>query len=134
MTSRARAYASPSRYAGFGAVRHHGVSTGRPRYGVTIRSTPSSCRPFHSCHQAAVPGLGALVITGRQRTRSDERHLAAENVENVRDLIEREAPQDTAHPRDPRVVADLEQRTACLVRLLQRVLIGRSTFHHRAEL
>ena len=28
--------------AGCGAVRHHGDSTARPRYGVTIRSTPTS--------------------------------------------------------------------------------------------
>ena len=27
---------------------------GRPRYGVTTRSTPSSCNPFQSCHQAGV--------------------------------------------------------------------------------
>src|SRR5918994_2502986 len=45
---------SPSAQVGFGAVRHHGDSTGRPRYGVTIRSAPTSYRPFQSCHQAGV--------------------------------------------------------------------------------
>ena len=41
-------------YVGFGAVRHHGDSTGRPRYGVTTRSTPASYIPFQSCHHAGV--------------------------------------------------------------------------------
>src|SRR6476659_8856308 len=51
---RAFTYSSASRYSGFGAVRHHGDSTARPRYGVTIRSTPIWYRPFQSCHHAGV--------------------------------------------------------------------------------
>jgi hypothetical protein len=39
---RTAAKLSPSAQVGFGAVRHHGDSTGRPRYGVTIRSVPTS--------------------------------------------------------------------------------------------
>ena len=51
---RTAAKLSPSAHVGFAAVRHHGDSTGRPRYGVTIRSVPTSYIPFQSCHHAGV--------------------------------------------------------------------------------
>src|SRR5688572_2908832 len=67
--SRTAWYDSPSRYVGFGAVLHHGDSTGRPRYGVTIRSTPASYIPFQSCHHAGVQPYRKSSSTADARTR-----------------------------------------------------------------
>ncbi len=56
--ARARRTPPPRGSIGFGAVRHHGDSTGRPRYGVTIRSMPASCHPLPELPprgRAAVP-------------------------------------------------------------------------------
>ena len=60
----------------------------------------------------AVPVLEQRVVAQRQRPRADEAHLAAQDVEHVRDLVEREAPQEPPDARHARVVADLEQRAA----------------------
>ena len=52
-------------------------------------------------HEVAllVPVLEAVVVALRQRARADERHLAAEDVEQLRQLVDREAPQHAADRR-----------------------------------
>ena len=68
---------------------------------------------------AAVPVLEQLVVAKRQRPRPDEAHLALQHVHDLRDLVEREAPQEAADAGDTRVVADLEERALGLVLLLE---------------
>ena len=83
----------------------------------------------------AVPVLEPVVVALRQRPRADERHLAAQHVEQLRQLVEREAAQEAADRRHARVVADLEQRAVGLVVLLELVLAAASASRvHRAEL
>ncbi len=69
-----------------------------------------------------MPVLEPLVVALGQRPRADERHLAAQHVEQLRQLVERPAPQERADARDARVLADLEQRALLLVVLLELVL------------
>ena len=45
---------------------------------------------------AAVPGLEQLVVAQRQRPRADQAHLAAQDVPELGQLVDREAPQDAA--------------------------------------
>jgi hypothetical protein len=49
--------------------------------------------------------LGVLLDLDRdRRPRPDQRHLAAHDVNQVRQLVDREAPQQRADARDPRIV------------------------------
>ena len=57
----------------------------------------------------AVPVLEHLVVALGQRPRPDQRHVAAQHVHQLRQLVEREAPQEAPDRGQPRVVADLEQ-------------------------
>jgi len=54
-----------------------------------------------------VPILQALVITLRQRPWTDERHLAAEHVDELGQLVERVAPEPATDAGETRIVADL---------------------------
>ena len=54
------------------------------------------------------PAGHVLVLVEDDRARADERHLALEHVEELRQLVEARAPQEGADPRDARVVRDLE--------------------------
>ena len=71
----------------------------------------------------AVPGLEPLVVAQRQRPRADEAHLAAQDVPQLGQLVDREAAQDAADRRDARVVPDLEDRAVGLVELLELGLL-----------
>src|SRR3954447_10862644 len=51
----------------------------------------------------------------QRRPRPDERHVAADDVEQLRQLVERVAPQELADASDARVVLHLEQQTVGLV-------------------
>ena len=62
-----------------------------------------------------------LVLVEDQGTRSDERHLRAENVEELRQFVERVAAKDPADGRDSRIVRDLEHA---------RVLAGQQVLVH----
>src|SRR4051812_7135561 len=81
-----------------------------------------------------MPRLEQEVVASRERPRADERHLTAQDVDHVRDLVEREAPEEAPDVCDTRVVTDLEQRAARLVRLLQCLLLAVCPLEHRAEL
>ena len=65
-------------------------------------------------HEVAllVPVLELLEVALRQRPRPDERHLPAQHVDELRELVERVAPQHAPDARLARVLADLEQRAA----------------------
>ena len=60
-----------------------------------------------------------LVLGEDQRARPDEAHLAAQHVEELRQLVDRPAAQEAAERRHPRVVRDLEHPRAVLGVLVQ---------------
>ena len=72
-------------------------------------------------HEVAllVPLLELVEVALRERPRADQRHLAGDHVEQLRQLVERVAAQEAADARQPRVVADLEQRAGGLVDRLE---------------
>src|SRR5581483_2801916 len=82
----------------------------------------------------AVPVLELHEIAQRQRPRPDERHLAAQHVQHLRQLVDRVAPQHAADRGDARVVLDLEKRPRRLVRRLERGLPLGCVDVHRPEL
>ena len=81
-----------------------------------------------------MPVLEQLVVAKRERPGPDEAHLALEDVDDLRDLVEREAAEDTPDAGDARIVTDLEERTLGLVRVLEPGLQGRRFGDHRPEL
>src|SRR5512134_1354942 len=81
-----------------------------------------------------MPVLEQAVVPKRQRARSDEAHLALDDIDDLRDLVEREAAQEPSDSGHTRVLADLEQRTLRLVRLFQARLERGCLGHHRPEL
>ena len=54
------------------------------------------------------PAGHVLVLGEDDRARPDERHLALQHVEELRQLVEAGAPQEGADPSDARIVRDLE--------------------------
>src|ERR687887_2433174 len=52
---------------------------------------------------AALSRRVALDLVGKRRARADQAHLPAQDVPELRDLVEREAAQKAADARDPRV-------------------------------
>ena len=100
----------------------------------SIRSCHGSeARPF-TCAQPVMPGARvephplalavAVDLHLHGRPRADQRHLAAQHVHQVRQLVERRAPQPRAEPRDP--VVALVDREALAHPL--------GAAHHRAQL
>ena len=55
-----------------------------------------------------LPRLIALNLVGKRWPRTDERHLAAQDVEQLRQLVERGATEEAADAGDPRVATQLE--------------------------
>src|SRR3954453_21247831 len=86
---------------------------------------------------AEAPG-DALVLVLRQRARADEAHVAAQDVHELRQFVQREAPQERADAGHPRVLRDLEAPRFAGPRVEgetdQLVLHGRSAVVHRPEL
>src|SRR5579859_1758657 len=94
-------------------------------------------QPGHAGKHAValtMPVLELDVVAQRQRPRTHERHLSAEHVQNLRQLVDRVAPQDTTDTGHSRVVLDLEQRPRCLVRRFEPRLARSRIDVHRAEL
>src|SRR5437870_1046900 len=81
-----------------------------------------------------MPVLELDVVADRQRTGPDEAHLAAQDVQHLRDLVERVLAEERADARDARVVLDLEERSGGLVLVLERRLPRGRIDVHRAEL
>ena len=98
------------------------------------RDLPQAGDPGEHQIALAVPVLEHLVVALGQRTRADERHLAAQHVHQLRQLVQREAPQHPPDARQARVVADLEQRARGLVELFEVGLALLGVGVHRAEL
>ena len=81
-----------------------------------------------------MPVLEELVVAQRQGTRADEAHLALQHVDDLRNLVEREAAEEPPDARDPRVLADLEERALGFVLVLELGLELGGARDHRAEL
>src|SRR5581483_12409162 len=64
---------------------------------------------------AACPVLDELVLVEDQRPRSDEAHLPAHDVEQLRQLVERMPAQPPPDPGDTRVVRHLEHPSVAAV-------------------
>ena len=62
----------------------------------------SDARPLTWAHGEAAALARAVLrdLRGQRRARADDRHLAAEDVHEVRQLVERRAPQDLPDARD----------------------------------
>ena len=81
-----------------------------------------------------MPLIEQAMVANRQRARAHKAHLAAQHVDHIRHLVEREPPQDPPDGRHPRVFADLEECALCLVQRLQLGLALRRVDVHRPEL
>src|SRR5262249_10283265 len=74
-------------------------------------------------------------LRGYARARADQAHIAAEDVPELRQFVERCLPEDPADASDAWVALDLEQlRIAIFVQMLQFCLARLGVGHHRAEL
>ena len=51
----------------------------------------------------------------RRRTRSDEAHLAQQDVQELRDLVQVRGPQEPADPGDARITVDFEMRAVGVI-------------------
>ena len=71
--------------------------------------------PGVRCRRRRSRPLDLRVLVEDERARADEAHLAAQDVEQLRQLVERRAAQEAADARDPRVVGDLEQAVGLVV-------------------
>ena len=63
-------------------------------------------------HAAAVPGLVLLDLVRQRRPRADERHVAAQHVPELRQLVEARLAQNASDRRDARIVGQLEHLLA----------------------
>ena len=79
------------------------------RRDVAALDLPQPGDPGPDLEAMRVPELVARGLE-RRRSRADERHVAAQDVEQLRELVEARRAQEPSHPRDPRVVRDLEVR------------------------
>src|SRR3546814_4434730 len=84
-----------------------------------IRRPPISTRtyplfPYTTLFRSVAGGIGVdgLFVQppgglgrGSVRTRADQRHVALENVDELRQLVEARPAQEAPHPRHPAVVA-----------------------------
>ena len=85
------------------------------------------------------PCVNVLIFVENQRTRSDQTHLASDDIEQLRQLIERVATQPPADSRYPGIIEDLEHsRVTAVLKVLVQVrdfvlsLLG--IVGHRSEL
>lgn len=77
--------------------------------------------------------LDQAVLRQDQRAGPDEAHLALEDVDQLRQLVGRAAPQHPTDPGDPWIGGKLEV-PARLVERLQGAALGLGAVDHAAEL
>jgi hypothetical protein len=83
---------------------------------------------------AALPRLVLRDLARDRRPRADDGHLAAQHVDELRQLVDAELAHEPADRGDPRIVLDLEHRAALLVLLLERRAQLLGVHDHRPEL
>src|SRR5262249_9218538 len=95
---------------------------------------PEARQPWRHIQTLAVPILVLRYLTRQRRARANETHLAAQDIEELRQLIK---AQLANHPSDPchtRVVLDLEERPIGFIQLLEAGQFLLGPYAHRAEL
>ena len=75
-----------------------------------------------------------LHFAGQRRTRADNAHIASQNVEELRQLIERILAQEAAEAGDAGIVGDLEEHAVALVHVHDFGATLLCIQHHSAEL
>src|SRR6266568_821363 len=98
------------------------------------RHLPKACHPRQHEIALPVPRKELLVVADGKRPRADQRHLAPQDIQHLRQLVERETTQESPDGRYTRIVLDLEERTGGLVVSLERALAGGRVGVHRPEL
>ena len=81
-----------------------------------------------------MPSGDALVLVEDQRARADETHLAGDDVEQLRKLVQGGSPKPAPDAGHARIGGDLEQPLLGLVAIPQRVLQVLGVGDHGAEL
>ena len=78
--------------------------------------------------------IDAVGLLGRQWPRTNQRHLAANDIDQLRQFVEAGFADKGADPGDPWIIFHLEQRPIHLVELCDRVVPLPCVSSHRAEL
>ena len=79
--------------------------------------------PGSQLQATAVPAFDTLILVDDERARPHDAHLPFEDVQQLRDLVQRTAAQEPADPRYPRVIDDLEQPLLRFVAIARRYAI-----------
>src|SRR5262245_44737248 len=80
------------------------------------------------------PGHAQLILAKWRRPGTDEAHLADQDVEQLRQLVEIQCTKNAAEGCHPGVVIQLEMRAVHLVQMFQISLSALCPHIHRAEL
>src|SRR5919197_4816194 len=90
-------------------------------HGVTTVDLPGSGHPGPEVEPTRLPErVGRDVEAGRPRT--DQAHLAAQHVDELRELVQARAAEEAPEPGDPRVVRHPEVRPGHLAKRSAKVL------------
>ena len=73
-------------------------------------------------------------FAGQRRARANNAHVADQNIEKLRQLIQRIFAQEPSQARDARVVRDLEEHVVALVHVHDLGAPGICVQNHGAEL
>src|SRR2546423_13051681 len=76
---------------------------------------PDASEPRPDRQPPALPALVERDLLRQRRTRADDAHVAAQDVDELRQLVDAVLAQETADRRHPRVVLPLENRARLLV-------------------
>src|SRR5580692_2938232 len=96
---------------------------------------PKACEARLHAEPAHKPPLRESAhIAHIERTRPHEGHFAREDIDQLRQLVDRSSTKNGADFRNARILEDLEDRAAVLIHVLERSLCGFSVFNHGAEL
>src|SRR5579872_2699962 len=82
---------------------------------------------------AHLPYLEITIFGGKDRTWSDEAHVANQHAPQLGQLVDAVLPEPAPERRDPRVLRDLEHRTLPFVQVEQVGLQRIGIPHHRPE-
>src|ERR1700694_5564440 len=95
---------------------------------------PWSCNALRHCKAAEQLLLHPVTLSRQDRTRADETHITANNVDQLRQFINERTAEQPTNPSDPRISADFEERTTCFVKVQEILKQDISIGYHRAEL
>ena len=73
---------------------------------------------LHFQNPAAMPGLISSYFIGNRRSRSDQRHLTPQHIEELRQFVQAGTTQERADARDPIVLGQLVNAGAIAITVL----------------